>query len=89
MFVYHYGARVHHLAFLTEHIEETDAALRGDGLEFLSDLVGSEDDGIRQSFSAPMPNTLLVNEYLHRYGGFDGFFSKSNVTILTEATDRQ
>jgi len=88
-FVHNYGARAHHLAFLTEDIEATDAALRGDGLGFLSDLVGSEQDGIKQSFSEPSPNTLLVNEYIKRYGGFDGFFTQHNVTLLTLATANQ
>lgn len=88
-FVRNYGARVHHMAFLTEQIGEMDPALRRDGLEFLSDLVGSEEDGIRQSFSAPSPNTLLVNEYIQRFGDFDGFFTQKNVTLLTEASGRQ
>ena len=29
------------------------------------------------------------NEYIHRYSDFDGFFTKSNVTLLTGATDKQ
>lgn len=89
MFVQNYGARAHHMAFLTEDIEATDRALRADGLGFLSDLVGSESDGIKQSFSAPSPNTLLVNEYIKRYGNFDGFFTQHNVTQLTLATAKQ
>jgi hypothetical protein len=32
---------------------------------------------------------MLVTEYIHRYGDFDGFFTKSNVTLLTGATGRQ
>ena len=89
MFVHNYGARVHHLALITEDIEATDAALRGDGLGFLSELVGSEAEGIQQSFSEPSPNTLLVNEYIKRYNGFDGFFTRHNVTLLTLATANQ
>lgn len=88
-FVRNYGARVHHMAFLTEQIASMDSALRADGLGFLSDLVGSEEDGIRQSFSEPSPNTLLVNEYIQRFGDFDGFFTQQNVTLLTEASGRQ
>ena len=89
MFVRNYGARAHHMAFLTEDIEATDAAMRRDGLSFLSDLVGSEAGGIKQSFSAPSPNTLLVNEYIKRYNGFEGFFTEDNVTQLTLATRGQ
>jgi len=88
-FIHNYGARVHHMAFRTEHIEETVASLRDDGQEFLVDLVGSPEEGLKQTFTAASPHTLLVNEYIHRYGDFDGFFTKSNVTLLTGATDKQ
>lgn len=88
-FVFNYGPRVHHIAFQTEDIEETCTALLEDGTEFLIGLVGSQEEGLKQTFTQPSVNTLLVNEYIHRYGGFDGFFTKSNVTLLTEATDRQ
>ncbi len=88
-FVLNYGARAHHMAFLTEDIEAVDRALRADGLGFLSALVGSEKDGIQQAFSAPSPTTLLVNEYIKRYGDFDGFFTEQNVTQLTLATGKQ
>jgi hypothetical protein len=64
-------------------------ALKDNGMEFLLDLVGSEDDGLKQIFSVPSVNTLLVNEYIHRYGNFEGFFTKGNVTLLTAATNKQ
>jgi hypothetical protein len=89
MFIRNYGTRVHHMAFRTERIEETVARLREDGLDFLLDIVGSEEEGLKQIFSVPSQNTLIVNEYIHRYGGFDGFFTRSNVEKLTEATTRQ
>ncbi len=88
-FIYNYGVRAHHMAFITENIDETVAALTADGMGFLSDLVGSEEEGLKQIFSKPSPTTLLVNEYILRYGDFDGFFTKSNVTLLTKATDKQ
>jgi hypothetical protein len=88
-FISNFGSRVHHIAFQTEEIEETVAALRRDGMRFLLGLVGSPEEGLKQIFSAPSENTLLVTEYIHRYGGFDGFFTLSNVTSLTAATDRQ
>ena len=88
-FILNYGTRVHHLAFATREIEETFARLKADGMEFLVELVGSEEEGLRQTFTRPSANTLLVNEYITRYGDFDGFFTKSNVTLLTEATTRQ
>lgn len=88
-FIHNYGTRVHHMAFHTENIEETFSQLKQNKMEFLINLVGSETDGLKQTFTQPSPSTLLVNEYIHRYGDFDGFFTKSNVTKLTEATDKQ
>jgi hypothetical protein len=89
MFIRNYGTRVHHLAFRTENIESTVSTLRRDHMAFLLDLVGSEEEGLKQIFSEPSRHTLIVNEYIHRYGGFDGFFTRSNVEKLTEATGRQ
>jgi 4-hydroxyphenylpyruvate dioxygenase-like putative hemolysin len=88
-FIRNYGTRVHHMAFRTNEIEQTVSALESDGLSFLLDLVGSPDEGLKQTFSVPSPHTMLVTEYIHRYGGFDGFFTKSNVERLTAATGRQ
>jgi 4-hydroxyphenylpyruvate dioxygenase-like putative hemolysin len=88
-FIHNYGTRVHHLAFHTENIEETFSALKEDGMDFLIDLVGSPDEGLKQTFTVASEHTLLVNEYIHRYGDFDGFFTRSNVTLLTGATDKQ
>jgi len=88
-FIHNYGTRVHHIAFRTEKIVETVAALKDDGMEFLLDLVGSPQEGLRQIFTVPSPHTMLVTEYIQRYGDFDGFFTKSNVEQLTRATERQ
>jgi hypothetical protein len=88
-FIHNYGTRVHHMAFQTHNIEETFNQLKKNQMEFLIELVGSEKEGLKQTFSKPSPSTLLVNEYIHRYGDFDGFFTKSNVTRLTEATNKQ
>jgi len=88
-FIENYGRRIHHLAFRTERIQETFAGLKAAGMEFLVELVGSPEEGLRQTFSRPLANTLMVNEYIKRYEGFDGFFTKSNVTLLTKATENQ
>ncbi len=88
-FIQNYGTRVHHMAFRTERIESTVNSLRKDGMEFLLDLVGSEQEGLKQIFSEPSQHTLIVNEYIHRYGDFDGFFTRSNVEKLTAATAKQ
>jgi hypothetical protein len=89
MFIHNYGTRVHHMAFRAEHIEDTFSALKKEGMGFLMGLAGSPDEGLKQTFSAPSENTLLVNEYIYRYGDFDGFFTRSNVTLLTKATEKQ
>lgn len=88
-FVHNYGPRVHHMAFHTEKIDDTYEALMQDGMEFLLELVGSPDEGLKQTFTKGSRHTFLVNEYIHRFGDFDGFFTKSNVTDLTRATDAQ
>jgi len=88
-FIRNYGTRVHHLAFRTEEIDSTYQSPGKDGLGFLLELVGSPEEGLKQTFSLPSPSTLLVNEYIQRFGGFDGFFTRDNVTLLTEATSRQ
>ena len=88
-FIRNYGTRVHHMAFRTERIEETVAMLKKEGMEFLLEIVGSETEGLKQIFSEPSQHTQIVNEYIHRYGDFDGFFTRSNVEKLTEATTRQ
>jgi 4-hydroxyphenylpyruvate dioxygenase-like putative hemolysin len=88
-FIQNYGTRVHHMAFRTSDIEATVKALKKDGMAFLLDIVGSEGEGLKQIFSQPSQNTLIVNEYIHRYGNFDGFFTRSNVEQLTKATEKQ
>ena len=88
-FISNFGPRVHHIAFQTEEIESTVEALRKDGMQFLLDLVGSPEEGLKQIFSQASRNTLLVTEFIHRYGDFDGFFTKSNVKSLTAATAKQ
>lgn len=88
-FTKNYGPRVHHMAFRMESIDATFETLKEHGMEFLIGLVGNEQEGLKQTFSSPSENTLLVNEYIHRYGDFDGFFTASNVTLLTGATDKQ
>lgn len=56
---------------------------------FLIDPVGSPQEDLKQNFSEESQRALLANEYIRRYGDFDGFFAKSNVTPLTGATNQQ
>jgi hypothetical protein len=89
MFIQNYGTRVHHIAFQTRGIGSVVSAMAGDGLSYLSDLVGSPEEGLEQIFTQPSWHTMLVTEYIQRYGGFDGFFTRSNVERLTAATAKQ
>jgi hypothetical protein len=88
-FIRNYGARPHHMAFKTDDIDRVFRLLKENGQKFLLDLAGSEQEGLKQTFTEPSPDTLLVTEYIHRFGDFDGFFTKSNVELLTRATGRQ
>lgn len=87
-YTHNYGPLVHHVAFKTENIEDTFVDFRKDGMNFLIELVGSRKQGLKQTFTVGSSNTLLVNEYIHRYGDFDGFFTMNNVTRLTAATNK-
>lgn len=88
-FIVNYGLRLHHCAFITDNIEQVYQDLVDDGQEFLVELVGGPEEGLHQTFTVPSPYTFMVNEYILRYGDFDGFFTKSNVTLLTKATEKQ
>jgi len=88
-FIHNYGRRVHHVAFRTDDIEKVFANLKRNGMKFLIELVGSPREGLKQTFTMPSKSSLLVTEYIHRYGKFDGFFTRSNVTLLTGSTAKQ
>jgi hypothetical protein len=77
------------MAFDTQDIEWTFGRLKQDGMEFMIELVGGPSEGLHQTFTQPSPHTLIVNEYIHRYNGFTGYFTLSNVTALTQATAKQ
>ncbi|QLA16979.1 hypothetical protein [Desulfolutivibrio sulfoxidireducens] len=89
LFIHNWGLRAHHTAFATEDIDAVVESLRGDGMRYISDLVGSRKEGLKQIFTVMSPTTFLVTEYIKRFDGFDGFFTKSNVTHLTKATEKQ
>lgn len=88
-FIENYGIRPHHMAFRTERIEEVVGSLKNHGMSFLLELVGDREQGLKQIFTTMSDHTLLVNEYIQRYDGFDGYFTKNNVKLLTKATEKQ
>jgi hypothetical protein len=68
-----------------ENIEFVVDAIRGQGKSFLLDVVGSKDEGLKQIFSSASEHSSLIIEYVQRFGGFQGFFTKDNVAQLTHA----
>ena len=92
-FVRNYGPRLHHIALAVrdgeragmEHIEYVVDAIRAQGREFLLDVIGSRQEGIKQIFSSASEHSSLIIEYVQRFGDFNGFFTKQNVAELTYA----
>lgn len=92
-FVRNYGPRLHHLALAvqdgehngTANIDYVVEAIRAQGKDFLLDVIGSKEDGLKQIFSSASEHSSLIIEYVQRFGDFNGFFTKKNVAGLTIA----
>ncbi|MDP2691773.1 MAG: hypothetical protein Q8O95_05225 [bacterium] len=93
-FVLHYGKRMHHIAYgvadnaegqTHDNIDIVVDTLKDQGMEFLLKVIGSAEEGLKQIFSRTSNYSLLITEYVQRYNGFQGFFTKKNVAFLTEA----
>ncbi len=92
-FVRNYGPRLHHLAIAVrdgyingqENIDYVVDVIRQHGKEFLLDVIGSKEEGLKQIFSSASEHSSLIVEYVQRFGEFDGFFTKQNVAELTHA----
>jgi hypothetical protein len=96
-FVRNYGPRLHHLAVaVSDEAQERDQhgmdnidfvvhQIASQGHNFLLDVIGSKDDGLKQIFSSASEHSSLIIEYVQRFGDFDGFFTKQNVAELTHA----
>jgi hypothetical protein len=92
-FVRNYGPRLHHLAVAVRdgerdgvpHIDYVVDAIRAQGKQFLLDVIGSREEGLKQIFSSASEHSSLIIEYVQRFGDFDGFFAKKNVAELTHA----
>ena len=92
-FVRNFGPRLHHIAVAVQD-GETDGKTNIDyvvsrlaecGQEFLLQVIGSEQEGLKQIFSRASTHTSLIIEYVQRFHGFQGFFAKQNVADLTAA----
>jgi 4-hydroxyphenylpyruvate dioxygenase-like putative hemolysin len=92
-FVRNYGPRLHHIALSVkdgtrdgkENIDFVVNAIASQGKGFLLDVIGSKEEGLKQIFSNASEHSSLIIEYVQRYDGFDGFFTRDNVAKLTEA----
>jgi len=96
-FVRNYGPRLHHLAVaVSDMVSDRDQGgmdnidfvvnqIASQGHNFLLDVIGSKDDGLKQIFSSASEHSSLIIEYVQRFGNFDGFFTKDNVAELTHA----
>jgi hypothetical protein len=92
-FVRNYGPRLHHIALSVAdgetqgkaNIEYVVDVIRANGKDFLLDVIGSKEEGLKQIFSSASEHSSLIVEYVQRFGDFDGFFTKQNVAGLTEA----
>lgn len=92
-FVRNYGPRLHHIALIVadgetsgkSNIDYVVEAIRANGKDFLLDVIGSKEEGLKQIFSSASEHSSLIVEYVQRFGDFDGFFTKKNVAGLTEA----
>jgi hypothetical protein len=92
-FVRNYGPRLHHVALAVrdgerhgrENIDYVVSQIQAQGRQFLLDVIGSKEEGLKQIFSSASDHSSLIIEYVQRFGDFDGFFTKQNVAKLTAA----
>ncbi|APZ43072.1 hypothetical protein [Acidihalobacter ferrooxydans] len=92
-FVRNYGPRLHHIAVGVndgetngeENIDYVVKAIAEQGKDFLLDVIGSKEEGLKQIFSSASEHSSLIIEYVQRFGAFDGFFARDNVAELTRA----
>jgi len=92
-FVRNYGPRLHHIAFSVgdgfqgevANIDFVVEAIKRKGKAFLLDIIGSQEEGLKQIFSSASEHSSLIIEYVQRFGDFKGFFTRDNVAALTHA----
>src|SRR5690606_8721022 len=93
-FVINYGKRMHHIAYGVadnapcqnyDNVDFVVDRLKESGIEFLLQVIGSAEEGLKQIFSRTSKYSLLITEYIQRFNGFQGFFTKKNVAFLTKA----
>ncbi|NHJ40849.1 MAG: hypothetical protein FK731_12530 [Asgard group archaeon] len=84
-----FGSRVHHLAYLVTDIEKVVEIQKSRGVKFTTEeIIGSEEEGIKQIFTLPTETSNHIIEYIQRFGDFDGFFTPSNIAGLMKSTEK-
>jgi hypothetical protein len=84
-----FGSRVHHLAYLVTDIDKVVEIQKSRGVKFTTDeVIGSEEEGIKQIFTHPTETSNHIIEYIQRFGDFDGFFTPSNIAGLMNSTEK-
>jgi rhodanese-related sulfurtransferase len=81
-FIHNYGSRVHHIAFQTEEIEDTYDSLVRDEMKFLIELVGSPEEGLKQTFTEPSGYRKTVKRFEQNLGGVARFCIKELIKHL-------
>lgn len=88
-YVNKFGGRIHHLAYLVTDIEKVVEIQKKRGIKFTTDeIIGSEEEGIKQIFTLPTETANHIIEYIQRFGDFDGFFTPSNIGDLMKSTEK-
>ena len=84
-----FGSRVHHLAYEVTDIEKVVEIQKKRGIKFTTDnIIGSDEEGIKQIFTLPTESSNHIIEYIQRFGDFDGFFTPSNIAGLMLSTEK-
>ncbi len=84
-----YSSRVHHLAYVVTDIDKVVEIQKSRGVKFTTDeILGSEEEGIKQIFTLPTEAANHIIEYIQRFGDFDGFFTPSNIAGLMLSTEK-
>ena len=96
-FVRNFGRRMHHIAYAVKDgkigPEENDYKyvdfvvdqLKKCEKEFLDDVIGSCEEGLKQIFSKSSLFSYIITEYIQRCDDYEGFFTIENVAALTAA----
>ncbi|MFX0115120.1 MAG: VOC family protein [Candidatus Hodarchaeota archaeon] len=84
-----YGSRIHHLAYEVTNIDKVVEQQKSAAIAFTTDeIIGSEEEGIKQIFTLPTKTANHIIEYIQRFGDFDGFFTPSNIADLMKSTEK-